>query len=45
VAKKYIAPVVTDFVSFTLHDWGFGKDFQESVSKISGSARDPLARD
>ena len=31
LAKKYIAPVVADFVSSTLHDWGSWKDFKESV--------------
>jgi hypothetical protein len=33
LAKKYFAPVFSDFPSFTLHDWGSGKDFQESVSQ------------
>jgi hypothetical protein len=40
LAKKYIAPVAADFASSTLHDWGDGKDFKESVSKnLRSSAR------
>ena len=31
LARKYIAPVAADFASSTLHDWGSGKDIQESV--------------
>ena len=33
LARKYIAPVAADFASSTLHDWGSGKDIQESVSQ------------
>jgi hypothetical protein len=33
LARKYISPVAADFASSTLHDWGSGKNIQESVSQ------------
>jgi hypothetical protein len=40
LAKNYIALVVADFASYTLHDWGSGKFFKESVlQNLRWSAR------
>ena len=40
LAKKHIAPIVAYFPSSTLHRWGSGKGFIESVPKnLESSAR------